>query len=384
MRIRWLLTLIRLKLSMIARRPLLIAFCLIMPVLMSLLAGSTLTRNDLSAVRGAYVDLANNEMSTELVELLKSSGLEWIELKEDESSRAIATGTVDGVVIIPAHYGEQNTMDTEREESYTASYLSGNNTIASDLVIESYLISALALTRESVLIEDLLSMTDGTSVSYDEMRSRLKQSADEARVEGASLKLEIHNLPADQSAPIVQIPDFAVEILFLSIFSLLGSLMMADPSTQQRLRSIHGGPLRDYVSSLIALAISGIIQSLLMAGFTQLMIPRVNRPDSYWLVMAVFLLLMLAFGQLVSLIPSEQRFVPASLLLFVSALIGGTFIKLPSAFVEHIGQYTPHGWAFACLSGMSTTLPLVAVAALGFVLLILSYVLQIRCQRLVK
>lgn len=384
MRIRWLLTLIRLKLSMIARRPLFIAFCLIMPVLMSLLAGSTLTRNDLSAVRGAYVDIANNEMSTELVELLESSGLEWIELTENESSRAITTGTVDGVVIIPAHYGEQNTMDTEREESYTASYLSGNNTIASDLVIESYLISALALTRESVLIEDLLTMTDGTSVSYDEMRTRLKQSADEARAEGASLKLEIHNLPADQSAPIVQIPDFAVEILFLSIFSLLGSLMMADPSTQQRLRSIHGGSLRDYISSLIALAIAGIIQSLMMAGFTQLMIPRVNRPDGYWLVMAVFLLLMLAFGQLVSLIPSEQRFVPASLLLFVSALVGGTFIKLPSAFVEHIGQYTPHGWAFARLSGMSTTLPLVAVAALGFVLLILSYVLQMHCQRLVK
>lgn len=100
--------------------------------------------------------------------------------------------------------------------------------------------------------------------------------------------------------------------------------------------------------------------------------------------MAVFLLLMLAFGQLVSLMPSEQRFVPASLLLFLSALIGGTFIKLPSVVIERVGQYTPHGWAFARLSGMSTTLPLAAVAGIGFGLLILSYILQTHSHRLTK
>ena len=91
MRLRWLLTLIRLKLGMMARRPFLIAFCLIMPVLMSLLAGSTLTRNDLSSVRGAYVDHAKNEFSEELVELLATSGLHWSEITEEESERAVAT-----------------------------------------------------------------------------------------------------------------------------------------------------------------------------------------------------------------------------------------------------------------------------------------------------
>lgn len=383
MRLRWLLTLIRLKLGMMARRPFLIAFCLIMPVLMSLLAGSTLTRNDLSSVRGAYVDHAKNEFSEELVELLATSGLHWSEITEEESERAVATGAVDGVVLIPAHYGDKNVTDQDIEEPVVATYLPGKNAIASDLVIESFLISALALTRETILIDDLLTMADGT-VSRGEMVARLHQSTDEARAAGASLKLDIHNLPPDQRAPIVHIPDFAVEILFLSIFSLLGSLMMADAATQQRLRSIDGGPLRDYVSSLIALAVAGVIQLSLMVGLTRLIIPGVNRPNGYWLVMAVFLLLMLAFGQLVSLMPSEQRFVPASLLLFLSALIGGTFIKLPSVVIERVGQYTPHGWAFARLSGMSTTLPLAAIAGIGFGLLILSYILQTRSHRLTK
>jgi|GEM_PF-579062 hypothetical protein len=389
MRLKCHLTLIRLKLSMMVRRPFMIAFCLVMPVLMSLFAGSTLARNDLSAVRGGYVDRAKNESSEELIELLKSSGLHWAEISEDESERAIATDTVDGVIIIPAHYGNRAATDRKVEKlsadtEAAAKYLPGKNAIASDLVIESFLISALAMTRESILIDDLLTMTDGTSISREEMYVRLRKSAEVTRAEGASLKLELHNLQEDQRAQIVQIPDFAVEILFLSIFSLLASLMIADPATQQRLRSIDGGPLRDYLSSLIALAIAGVIQLSLMAGLTELIIPGVNRPDGYWLVMAVFLLLMLAFGQLVSLMPSEQRFVPASLVLFIFALIGGTFIRLPSAFVDRIGQYTPHGWAFARLSGMPTTLPLLAVAGIGFALLILSYVLQTRCHCLMK
>ena len=389
MRLKCHLTLIRLKLSMMVRRPFMIAFCLVMPVLMSLFAGSTLARNDLSAVRGGYVDRAKNESSEELIELLESSGLYWTEISEDESERAIATDTVDGVIIIPAHYGNRAATDRKVEKlsadtEAAAKYLPGKNAIASDLVIESFLISALAMTRESILIDDLLTMTDGTSISREEMYVRLRKSAEVTRAEGASLKLELHNLQEDQRAQIVQIPDFAVEILFLSIFSLLASLMIADPATQQRLRSIDGGPLRDYLSSLIALAIAGVIQLSLMAGLTELIIPGVNRPDGYWLVMAVFLLLMLAFGQLVSLMPSEQRFVPASLVLFIFALIGGTFIRLPSAFVDRIGQYTPHGWAFARLSGMPTTLPLLAVAGIGFALLILSYVLQTRCHCLMK
>ena len=388
MRLKCLLTLIRLKLSMMVRRPFMIAFCLVMPVLMSLFAGSTLARNDLSAVRGGYVDHAKNESSMELIELLESSGLYWTEISEDESERAIATDTVDGVIIIPAHYGDRFATD-RKVESCPPTPRQQPNTFPAKTRSPAILSSELpdlrpAMTRESILVDDLLTMTDGTSVSREEMYVRLRKSAEVARAEGASLKLELHNLQENHRAQIVQIPDFAVEILFLSIFSLLASLMIADPATQQRLRSIDGGPLRDYLSSLTALAIAGVIQLSLMAGLTELIIPGVNRPDGYWLVMAVFLLLMLTFGQLVSLMPSEQRFVPASLVLFIFALIGGTFIRLPSAFVERVGQYTPHGWAFARLSGMPTTLPLLAVAGIGFALLILSYFLQTRCHRLTK
>ncbi|HNZ62839.1 MAG TPA: hypothetical protein PKH23_00705 [Bacillota bacterium] len=377
-----LMTLVRLKLRTMVRRPVLLVFCLISPVLMSMLAGSTLERNDLSVVRGAYVDLAENEASGDLIRLLASSRLRWKALTEEEASRAVATGTVDGVVVIPPLYGEMTAPESDRENPFAAVFLPGKNAIASDLVSESFKICALTLSREAILIDDLMALPGGASVSREAMRAGLRESSEVVRERGARLKLDIHGLPSETRTEIVPIPDFAVEILFLSIFSLLSSLMLSDAATQQRMRSIRGGFARDYLSSLLAMTIAGAIQLALMAGLTRLLIPGISRPPVYWPVMAVFFLLMLAFGQLVSLIHSEQRFVPGSLILFISALLGGTFIKLPSAAVEKVGQYTPHGWAFASMSGMETTLPTAAAAAIAAGLLVLAYFLQNRSRYL--
>lgn len=385
---RSMLTLIKLKLSVMARRPIILVFCLVVPVLLSLLSGSVLERNDLYFIEGGYVDLADNRASRDLITLLESSGLRWTSLPEADAKRTLAQGKVDGLLVIPADFGLADhpqpdaTSPPDGRQRYGVTFYPGGNEIASDLVEECFSISALALWREEVLVDDLMKMVPDGSISRHDMRLRLKDNTDIARREGASLKFEMYGESPLGKVQIVMIPDFAVEILFLSIFSLLGSLMLADAATQRRLRSISGGFLRDYMSSLLALTIAGAVQLSLMVGLTYLILPGVTRPEGYWLVMGVFFLLMLAFGQLVSLIHSEQRFVPASLILFISALIGGTFIRLPSIFVERVGQYTPHGWAFAQMNGMGTTFPLVAVAAIGFTLLILAYFLQNRSRHL--
>ena len=93
--------LVGLKLRLLSRRPLMLVFCLIIPVLLSLLAGATVKRNDLSNIQGAYVDLAENAESRKLTELFEHSQLGWIPIQEDEINRAIELGQLDGVVIIP-------------------------------------------------------------------------------------------------------------------------------------------------------------------------------------------------------------------------------------------------------------------------------------------
>ncbi|NLA71073.1 MAG: ABC transporter permease [Clostridiaceae bacterium] len=373
--------LVGLKLRLLSRRPLMLVFCLIIPVLLSLLAGATVKRNDLSNIQGAYVDLAENAESRKLTELFEHSQLGWIPIQEDEINRAIELGQLDGVVIIPSRFGDKSAA-VHIDDVYTCEFISGKNQLAGDLIRENYLISVLALATDAKMQKDLLSLEGAKSVSDEEMNRRFSKSADQARSEGAILRLVIRDDEMGQALPLIQVPDVAVEVLFLSVFSLLGSLMLADAATQRRMRSLPGGLRRDYFATLLALAVSGFAQLGLMVGITRLLMPSTTRPANYLPVMTVLLVLMLAFGQLVALIPGDRRFVPASLLLFISVLAGGTLLRLPAFWVERVGQYTPHGWALAKLMGMETTFstPLVALAALS--LLVLAYQLQSRSDYL--
>lgn len=373
--------LVGLKLRLLSRRPVMLAFCLIIPVLLSLLAGATIKRNDLSNIRGAYVDLAENGESGKLTYLLDNSGLGWTPIPQDAIDRAIELGQLDGVLIIPPNFGDRSAA-VHVDDAYMCEFTSGKNKLAGSLIRENYLIAVLALATDAKLQKDLLSLEGAKGVSDEEMKIRLSESADQARLEGAVLQIVIHDDEMGEVLPLVQVPDVAVEVLFLSVFSLLSSLMFADTATQRRMRSLPGGLRRDYFATLISLALAGFAQLGLMVGITRLLMPSTTRPANYLPVMSVLLVLMLAFGQLVALIPGDRRFVPASLLLFLSVLAGGTFLRLPAFWVELVGQYTPHGWALAKLSGMATVFSIPVVAVASLLLLVLAYQLQSRSDYL--
>lgn len=370
-----------LKLKLIARRPTVLAFCVILPLLLSLLAGATVVRNDLSNLQPGYVDLADNDESHRLISMFESSELGWRVVREDEIARALELGTLDGVLVIPEHFGMPESTSTI-DERYAAEFIHGKNELAGDLIRENYSIAVLALAMNAKLLKDLSGLEGAKTLSTQEIERRLTTKALEARAEGADLRLEIRDDKMGDSLPLIQVPDVAVEVLFLSIFSLLTSLMLADASTERRMRSLPGGFRRDYLSTLLALALTGILQLALMVGGTRLFMPETTRPENYVPVMAVLLLLMLAFGQLVALIPGDRRFVPASLLLFISILTGGSFIQLPAFWMHKVGQFTPHGWALAHLQGMEVRWSVPLVGLLALMLLGVAFVLQRRSDTL--
>lgn len=374
-------TLVLLKLRLLSRRPLLLAFCLIIPVLLSLLAGATTERNDLSNIQGAYVDLAENEESRKLRGLLDESEFGWISVQEDEIDRAIELGQLDGVLIIPEDFGNRNDA-VYIDDVYTSEFIAGKNKLAGDLIRENYLIAVLALASDAKMQKDLSSLEGAKSLSEEDFSRRFSESADQARQEGAVLRLVIRDDQMGEALPLIQVPDVAVEVLFLSIFSLLSSLILADAATQGRMRSLPGGFRRDYLATLIALALAGVVQVGLMVGITRLLMPSITRPANYIPVMTVLLLLMLAFGQLAALIPGDRRFVPASLLLFVSLLGGGTLLRLPAFWMEYAGQYIPHGWALSKFMGIETMFSTASLGLVAILLLFLAYQLQSRTEYL--
>ena len=375
------LSLTFLKLKLLARRPIVLALCVVIPVLLSLLAGATVNRNDLSNLQAAYVDLADNEESERLLSMFSASDLGWKAVNEHEIQRAIELGQLDGVLVIPKNFGDP-AASSHIDDIYACEFIPGKNELAGDLIRENYTIAALALAMNAKLKKDLLSMDAAASMTAGAMDQLLSERTDEAREEGAVLRLEIRDDKLGDKLPLIQVPDVAIDLLFLSVFSLLSSLMLADASTQRRMRSLPGGFRRDYLSTLLALIVSSVLQLSLMLFGTKLFMPYATRPANYVPVMAVLLLLMLAFGQWIALIPGDRRFVPASLLLFASILAGGSFIQLPAFWMEKVGQLTPHGWALALLSGLGVLLPLPLMLLLAFLLLLTAFFLQKRSDSL--
>ncbi|MGI6157740.1 MAG: ABC transporter permease [Saccharofermentanales bacterium] len=375
-------TLIRLKLRTLLGRPAIIVFCIVVPIILSLLAGLTIMRNDLSTVRGAYVDLADNAASHRLIEFLRDGSMPWEAYASDRDyERALSLGEIDGVLIIPEDFGVSGPGRSVRE-AYTCVFHDGRNRSASALVRENFTISSLALSAETKMVQSLRRLEPAKSLSVDEVCERLRRATEEAREDGASLKLEIRLEPPAHATTFISVPDLSIDIMFMSIFALLSGMLLADAETESRLKSIAGGKRRDFAASVIALAVACIVQLCILVGISKLLMPDSIRPASYPWVMAILLVHMLAYGQWVALIPAEKRMAPASVVMLLSLIMGGAFFHLPRIWIENVGQYTPHGWAMARLSDIPTTVGPVASLAIGFGFLLLAYAVQSKSVRL--
>ncbi|MFA5586075.1 MAG: hypothetical protein WDA02_05955 [Saccharofermentanales bacterium] len=371
---RNLLLLVLIKLRLLVRRPLMLVLCILIPILLSLLAGASVVGSDLTQIRGAYVDQAENEASGKLVAMLEGGVLAWDTIDSSAVSRALELSLYDGYLLIPQDFGQISSAGVD--EAFSGEFIAGKDRLASGIVRENVTIAMIALAFEAKLTKDLSGMEGAALLRPADLDRLLAHMTQEAGQEGAKLPLVVHNQDMEEPQTLMLVPDVAIEVLFLSVFSLLSSLMLADAATQRRMRSLPGGLRRDYLSTLLALALSGLFQLALMVGSLKLLMPSTSRPSNYLPVMAVLLLWMLAFGQLTALIPGDRRFVPSSLLLFVSVLVGGTFLRMPAIWMTAIGQYTPHGWALAQLTGIPVHLSTPLAFPLAGLLLWLAYLGQ--------
>lgn len=377
------LTMIRLKLRLLVAHPKVLLFCLVTPILLSLLAGSTVKDNDFSRVKGAYADSANNDASAQLINVMVSEIMDWVEVDEREGRRMLMRDEIDGLVIIPERYGDLKKGETSRENALTCDFVPGSRSFAADMVREHFMTASLVVSIKNALVEDLVSREEATqsSTDYQTMMRRLEQATLEERDAGRDVKVEIHNYPEAQSMRLVQVPDLAIDVMFLSIFALLGRMMTTSRATTVRMAALPGGFRRDYIASIITLLIAGLMELFLLVGLTGLLMPEAKRPPDYFPVMFAMYILLLAIGQLFASFGRDDRFVPASLLLFCSMMAGGSFIRLPSFWIRYVGQYTPQGWALAQLGGFNTlfSLPLIFIMSAFF--FVLAYFIQRRRAR---
>ncbi len=366
--------LLKLKLyDLLAMRQLLFIL-LLLPPLLGLVAGTAnLANRQPNIIRLAVVDLEQNEASRTLIDALRANGWSVQVTNADEGGRLLLRQAVDGQITIESGYGSTLKDLKQTRLSYTPA----EGSLATTLIREAVAAAVLPeYSRQSLLAQIEAQYDNLNQDPPDDLQSQFAGKAAYYAVHQARLDVTYVGSAAAVPSLTYVVSDYSMEVFFLSIYAVLGPLALAGHDLRRRLAATRSGLLLDYVVSIIALCCLGLLQiilySLAMRGLMQM---PVNAADLAML--AVFLFLMLGFGQLLSLLHPSLRLYISLLILLLTSIGGGCFFQLSGKLIASIGQYLPQGWILSYLKGYPV-LPVYVPLCLAGILLTLGYGLQKR------
>ena len=367
------LTILRLKFADLLAMRGLMAILLLLPPLLGLVAGSANLANQSPDIRLAIVDLEQDEASRDLIQNLQDNGWPAVVTGAAQAERLLLRQAVDGVVTIEAGYGE-SLKDLEKTR---LRYTPAEGSLVTTFVREAIAAAVMPeYGRQSLLARIRaryaeLGEEPPAGLAEQFQTDMAAYAADQAR-------LDVTYIGAQAAPPALTyvVSDYSMEVFFLSIYAILGSIALAAGDLRRRLAATRRGLLLDYVSSIAALFGLGLVQILLYAlAMRGLMQAPLNLHELG--LLAVFLFLMLGSGQLLSLLHDSLRLYLSLLILLIMAIGGGCFFQLSGKLISGLGQYLPHGWVLSRLKGYPA-LPVPAPVLISLLLLMLGYILQKR------
>lgn len=366
-----LLRLLRLKLLDLLGRPSLWLLMLVLPVCFGLVAGAANEINRRPDIALAVTDHDDSAASRQLLASLADHGWDIRPADDAAAEILLLRQKVEGVVTIDAGF-DAGLADIKEPHVH---YTQVTGSLVTTVVREAIAAAILPIYSRRVLYSQLADLytQSGQAVPAD-LQDRF--SAELERSLQAESKVTIEYFGSLVITPTLTfvVSDYSLEVFFLSIYAVMGSLALAGQALRQRLGTTRDGLLLDYAISLLALLILGLLQISVYTLAMQLMMPTALRlADLGWL--AVFLFFMLGFGQLLAMINESIRLFLSLLILLLLAVAGGCFFQLSSLLLSYIGQYTPHGWVLSRMRGYAA-LPAFWVILLALVLMVLGYWLQ--------
>lgn len=355
------LDLIWLKMKSLGGKPAGLIVFVLLPLLLSLPTGLAMRGNEAAGMTLGCVDLAQNEDSRQFVSWLLSGGVHWQEFDEEGGKKALGREEIAALLRIPENFNAAKRP--------TLVLVSGSAHKALGLVLEESTIALNPLLAESLLEKSLMSVGMKEGISEEKVKADFRAELQRKAETAFGIRMKIEGAETHSAAqPLLFIPEYNIELLFLSLFAVLGRFGLAERSQREKVRRLPGGLFLDSFSEILALLLLGLAQiCLLNLGF-RIFFPEAEIPLQNLFIMLVYLLSQLAFTSLTSLLPPERRMMTALLLLVFSACAGGCFFQLPAVYVRRFGQYFPHGWALYTMQGMKLASPLFV---LGLSLLLL-------------
>ncbi|MDW7658642.1 MAG: ABC transporter permease [Bacillota bacterium] len=366
------LLLLKLKLIDILNMRTLMIMVMLLPPLTGLIAGSANQANRQPDIRIAIIDADNSDASQTLSDSLSQNGWHIVLVSATEAEKLLLRQDIDGVLRIDPGY-EASLTDLK---SSTLSYTPAEGSLVTTLVREA--ISAVILPEYS-RINLLIRLQDQYRAANltvpPDLAARFEQSM--ARFAQTKARLDVTYIGKVDNRPTLTyvVNDYSMEVLFLSLFAVMGMIGITDHAMQRRLATTRNGLLSDYLVSLAALQLIGMVQIVLYTAAMQIAM-QTALPASDILLLFVFVYLMLGIGQLLALIHKDLRVYLGLLLLTFSAIVGGCFFQLPENILRQLGQYVPHGWILSTLRGYPSLSPLIPIM-LSTLMLALGYATRV-------
>ena len=336
-----------LKLKEVLVSPMILVIMVALPVLMGLVAGAANLRNQSPQVRLSVTDLDQTPVSRDLVEALQRQGWDILEVAESEILRLIDGKAVEGALVIERGFAQRHASLLSSGLRYTPA----EGTLSTNMVLDTVSSSVIPLKSRSVFLKQAIDLyrkarvplPDDFNRQYDErIRSQLQ--------EDISQDFTFVGEYVEPTVLTYVVNDYSMEVLFLGVFSLLGSLALSSPAMRCRLSATPFGLRYDYVATLLTLFACGLVQILLyMFSMRVLMQTAVNVQELF--VLSVFLLMSLAFSQILALLHESLRLYVGLIILLLLCVAGGCFLQLPQQLIRAFGQYLPQGWTLAALRG---------------------------------
>lgn len=362
---------IKIKIIDLLNRPVMLIMLLVLPVLLGSIAGTANVRNTGKEIALAIVDEDNTQSSRKVISDLQAKGWQVTVPDPATAERQLIREQIDGILTIEQGFE----LSLPKFNDSRLKYAEAEGSMVTVMIREVIVASVLPLYSHESMLKQLeaLYLENGQSIPAD-LAERFSQNIENLRQGNAKISIEYFGDLVLAPTLTFVVSDYSMEVFFLSIYAILGTLSLSRASLRQRLGATSHGLILDYTSTLASLQLLGQVQILLYTLSMRLLMNR----SFIWrdlLILSVFLFFMLGLGQLMSLIEESLRLYLSLLLLLFLAIIGGCFFQLSHRLLLDYGQYSPHGWALSAMRGTSVS-PIWLVCLVGAAMIAAGYFLQ--------
>ncbi|MDD4081287.1 MAG: ABC transporter permease [Eubacteriales bacterium] len=359
-----------LKMKELLISPALLAAMVALPVLMGLAAGAANLRNQSPQVRLSVTDLDQTPVSRDLVDALKRQGWDILEVGEEDILRLVDGKAVEGALVIERGFAQRHDSLISSGLTYTPA----EGTLSTNMVLDTVSSSVIPLKSRSVFLKQAVDLYRKARVPLPaDFEKQYDQRIQSQMLEDISQDFEFVGEYREPTVLTYVVNDYSMEVLFLGVFSLLGSMILSSPAMRRRLAASAFGLRYDYTAALLALFVCGLAQIFLyMGSMRALMAAPVSARELF--ILAVFLLMSLAFSQVLALLDESVRLYIGLIVLLLMSVAGGCFIQLPQQLIRAYGQYIPQGWTLAALRAYPVPHPVFPIGVSLAALFILYHV----------